>query len=58
MHQGHGRRYRSQVASDVHAPGQVRVWAPLVNQDEFAAAYNCKVGSRMNPPKEQKCYLY
>lgn len=49
-----------QVWLDVHAPGEARVWAPLVNQpgSQFAAAYNCPVGSRMNPPVNKKCDLY
>ena len=45
-----------QVVTDVHSPGEVRVWAPLVNQEGFARAFNCPVGSRMNP--ESKCDLY
>ena len=49
-----------QVRYDVHSPGEARVWAPLVNQpaDQFAAAFNCPVGSRMNPPINRKCDLY
>ena len=45
-----------QVVTDVHSPGEARVWAPIVNQDGFAQAFNCPVGSRMNPAK--KCDLY
>ena len=48
----------NQVRTDVHSPAQSRVWAPLVNQRQFARAFNCPVGSRMNPPDEQRCELY
>ena len=49
-----------QVYFDVHAPDQARAWAPLVNQpnSQFAKAFNCPVGSRMNPPVNRKCDLY
>jgi len=46
----------NQVRTDVHAPGQARVVGPIVNQDGFAQAFNCPVGSKMNPIK--KCDLY
>jgi len=49
---------RNQVAGGVHSPGEARVWAPLVNQPGFAAAYKCPVGSKMNPPLDRKCDLY
>jgi len=45
-----------QVTTDVHSPGEARVWAPIVNQEGFARAFNCPVGSRMNPAN--KCDLY
>ena len=49
-----------QVWIDPHAPGEARVWAPLVNQpdSQFAKAFSCPVGSRMNPPANRKCDLY
>jgi len=47
----------NQVRTDVHSPGQARVWAPLVNQKDFAIAYNCPVGSKMNPGAAS-CDLY
>jgi len=46
----------SQVLTDVHSPGEARVWAPVVNQVDFATAFSCKPGSRMNPVS--KCDLY
>ena len=47
-----------QVRSDAHAPAQTRVWAVLRNQPGFAAAFNCPVGSRMNPSRNTTCELY
>ncbi|GAU94895.1 hypothetical protein RvY_06594 [Ramazzottius varieornatus] len=35
-----------------HSPGRFRVIGPLHNSPEFAAAYNCPVGSYMNPPNK------
>ena len=40
----------------VHSPGPIRVVGPLSNSREFAAAYNCKPGSRMNP--SHKCSVW
>ena len=40
----------------VHSPGPIRVVGPLSNSREFAAAYNCKPGSRMNPG--DKCSVW
>ena len=42
--------------SSVHSPGPIRVVGPLSNSREFAAAYNCKPGSRMNP--SDKCSVW
>lgn len=41
------------AATDVHAPGQWRTNGPLVNQPAFGAAFSCKAGDRMQPPKDQ-----
>ena len=48
----------NQVRTDVHSPGEARVWGPIINQpdDSFAKAFKCPVGSRMNPAT--KCDLY
>lgn len=48
-----------QVANRVHAPGRARVIGTLHNSAEFARAYNCPVGSPMNPRRsEGRCALY
>ncbi|RUS78118.1 hypothetical protein EGW08_014126, partial [Elysia chlorotica] len=39
-----------------HPPGEFRILGPLQNSPEFAAAYKCPVGSRMNP--ETKCSVW
>lgn len=44
------------VSRDPHSPGQFRVWGVVQNSKEFAEAFNCKAGSRMNP--EKKCVLW
>ena len=50
----------NQIRTDVHSPGEARVWGPIVNQPDnsFAKAFECKVGSRMNPAPADKCDLY
>uniref|UniRef100_A0A1I7UJM9 Peptidase_M13 domain-containing protein n=1 Tax=Caenorhabditis tropicalis TaxID=1561998 RepID=A0A1I7UJM9_9PELO len=39
-----------------HSPGPIRVKGPLSNSHDFAKAYNCPAGSRMNP--EKKCRVW
>ena len=29
-----------------------------MNSEDFARAYNCEVGSPMNPPVEDKCVIW
>ena len=50
----------NQIRTDVHSPGEARVWGPIVNQpeDSFATAFSCPKGSRMNPAPADKCDLY
>ncbi|KAG4068443.1 hypothetical protein HA402_004783 [Bradysia odoriphaga] len=43
---------------DVHAPNRYRVIGMFRNSDEFASDFKCKVGSNMNPPKDEKCELW
>ncbi|KAI6232870.1 Phosphate-regulating neutral endopeptidase [Aphelenchoides fujianensis] len=40
-------------ASDPHAPSEFRVDVVLQNMPEFAAAFNCRAGTKMNP--KSKC---
>nr|CAH7723517.1 unnamed protein product [Callosobruchus chinensis] len=46
----------SKVRSSVHSPGPIRVLGPLSNSHDFAKAYNCPVGSPMNPT--DKCSVW
>jgi putative endopeptidase len=47
---------RNQVTTDSHSPGQVRAILPLVNLPEFATAFSCPVGSKMNP--KERCTVW
>ncbi|KAK6176464.1 hypothetical protein SNE40_014749 [Patella caerulea] len=44
------------IRTSVHSPGPVRVLGPLSNSVEFAKAYHCPLGSRMNP--KHKCSVW
>lgn len=44
------------ISNDVHALPKVRVLGSVSNSFEFASAYQCKKGQRMNP--EDKCQLW
>lgn len=46
----------SKIRSSVHSLGPIRVLGPLSNSEDFARAYHCPVGSRMNPKK--KCSVW
>ncbi|RCN35718.1 hypothetical protein ANCCAN_18412 [Ancylostoma caninum] len=39
------------IITDPHSPRRYRVNQVLANQPEFAAAFQCKVGTPMNPIK-------
>ncbi|EFO15768.1 hypothetical protein LOAG_12742 [Loa loa] len=39
-----------------HSPGSIRVKGPLSNSEDFAKAYNCPLGSPMNP--QHKCRVW
>lgn len=45
-----------QTAIDSHVPGKFRVIGPLSNFKEFSKAFDCPLGSGMNPLN--KCYIY
>nr|XP_042904447.1 neprilysin-2-like [Parasteatoda tepidariorum] len=44
------------VLVDPHSPGEFRVIGPMSNLKEFSTAYNCPLGSNMNP--EKKCEVW
>ncbi|KAK4876270.1 hypothetical protein RN001_012692 [Aquatica leii] len=46
----------TKVRSSVHSPGPIRVLGPLSNSWDFARAYNCPLGSPMNPTN--KCSVW
>lgn len=45
-----------QINSSGHAPAKYRVIGSVSNNKEFSKAFNCPLGSRMNP--ENKCLLW
>ncbi|XP_076238295.1 neprilysin-11 [Calliopsis andreniformis] len=47
---------KSKLVQEVHAPNHFRVIGTLSNNADFAKAWNCPVGSPMNPP--HKCILW
>jgi len=46
----------TKLMSSVHPPGPIRVVGPLSNSEDFAKAYGCPVGSKMNPVN--KCSVW
>ncbi|XP_075676029.1 endothelin-converting enzyme homolog [Dermatophagoides pteronyssinus] len=42
---------RMRISKSVHSPGKYRVNGALSNLDSFAKAFNCPIGSAMNPAK-------
>lgn len=46
----------TKIRSSVHSPGIIRVIGPLSNSKDFAKAFNCPEGSRMNPV--HKCSVW
>ncbi|EFA09825.2 neprilysin-1 [Tribolium castaneum] len=46
----------TKVRSSVHSPGPIRVLGPLSNSWDFAKAYDCPLGSPMNPTN--KCSVW
>jgi predicted metalloendopeptidase len=45
-----------QRLTDEHSPGQWRINGATMNNDNFAKAFECKAGSKMNP--EKKCVIW
>lgn len=46
----------SKLRSSVHSPGVIRVIGPLSNSKEFSDAYQCALGTQMNPTN--KCSVW
>ncbi|KAL8599434.1 NEDD8 protease Nep2 [Nucella lapillus] len=44
------------IRTSAHSPGPIRVLGPLSNSLDFAQAFGCPVGSRMNP--HHKCSVW
>lgn len=42
---------------DTHCPGRFRLKGVLTNSHEFSKAFNCKLGSGMNPNQE-RCIIW
>lgn len=47
---------RTHIVKDEHAPDKFRVLGPLANSPRFSKAWNCPIGSVMNP--ESKCKIW
>eukprot|EP00094_Tigriopus_californicus_P013393 TCALIF_12954-PA protein Name:"Similar to ECE1 Endothelin-converting enzyme 1 (Homo sapiens)" AED:0.20 eAED:0.20 QI:0/0/0/0.71/1/1/7/0/1168 len=47
---------RTHIVKDEHAPDKFRVLGPLANSPRFSEAWNCPIGSVMNP--ESKCKIW
>ena len=48
----------NQILNDVHAPGFARINGAAQLFSPMAAAFDCPVGSYMNPAAEQSCFIY
>jgi len=46
------------VLTGAHSPDKFRVQGAFSNMAGFSRDFNCKVGSKMNPPKEDKCKVW
>jgi predicted metalloendopeptidase len=47
---------RNQIQTGAHSPGEFRINGPMSNSPQFAKAFDCPVGSRMNP--SQRCSVW
>jgi len=48
----------SLVRTDPHSPARYRVDGTLSNVPEFAEAFKCPKGAKLNPPPEKRCILW
>lgn len=48
--------YLESLVDSAYAPARFRVNGVVSNMEEFASAFNCPVGSKMNPA--DKCTLW
>ena len=48
----------SQILHDVHAPGFARINGAAQLFSPMASAFDCPVGSYMNPTPDQSCFIY
>ncbi|TFY82283.1 hypothetical protein EWM64_g1728 [Hericium alpestre] len=46
------------VRTDPHSPNEFRVDGALHNVPEFADAFNCPKGAKLNPPPEKQCIFW
>ncbi|KAH8106762.1 Metalloprotease [Cristinia sonorae] len=46
------------IRSDPHSPHRFRVEGTLFNTPEFAKAFNCPAGAKLNPPNEKRCLFW
>jgi predicted metalloendopeptidase len=47
---------RMRITTDPHSPAEYRVNGPLSNLSEFAAAFQCKPGTKM--VREKQCVVW
>jgi len=46
------------IRTDPHSPTRYRVDGTLSNIPEFAAAFSCPKGSKLNPPRKERCIFW
>ncbi|EKM82802.1 hypothetical protein AGABI1DRAFT_68768 [Agaricus bisporus var. burnettii JB137-S8] len=46
------------VRTDPHSPSRYRVDGTVSNIPEFAQAFKCRQGARLNPPREKQCIFW
>ncbi|TFK29797.1 endothelin-converting enzyme 1 [Coprinopsis marcescibilis] len=46
------------IRTDPHSPTRYRVDGTLSNIPEFAKVFNCRQGSKLNPPPEDRCVFW